>query len=125
MKKLLLTLMIGGLISTVAVAQEKAASTTQQTPQQQKAEWDKKVKSELNLSADQAVKYDALGKEYGEKFDGILSDASLTDDAKKEKKMALKKEKEARLFEILTPEQQTKYKELVQKKMKDAKPGGN
>jgi len=124
MKKLLLTLMIGGLISTVAVAQEKSATTTQQTPQQQKAEWDKKLKSELNLSADQTVKYDALGKEYGDKFDVIMNDASLTDDVKKEKKMALKKEKESKLFEFLTPDQQTKYKELVQKKMKEMKPGG-
>jgi Spy/CpxP family protein refolding chaperone len=48
----------------------------------------------------------------------LKADASLTDDARKEKKMALKKEKEAKLAEFLTPEQQAKYKELVEKKMK-------
>lgn len=125
MKKLFLSLIIGGLISTAAVAQDTKTSTNppQQTPQQQKAEWDKKVKSELNLTPDQVVKWDALGKEYGDKFEALSNDASLTEDAKKEKKMALKKEKETKLNEFLTPEQQTKYKELVQKKMKEAKPG--
>ena len=34
--------------------------------------------------------------------------------------MALKKEKQARLFEFLTPEQQTRYTEMVDKKMKEA-----
>ena len=49
-----------------------------------------------------------------------MQDASLTKDVQKERKMALKKEREAKLFEFLTPEQQTRYRELVDKKMKDA-----
>jgi hypothetical protein len=49
----------------------------------------------------------------------VMKDASLTTDAQKEKKMALKKEKETKLFEFLTPEQQTKYKELVEKMKKE------
>lgn len=123
MKRLFLSLIVGGMISTAAMAQDSKTATNpqQQTPQQQKAEWDKKVKADLNLTTEQAVKYDALGKEYGEKFDAIMNDASLTDDAKKEKKMALKKEKETKLNEFLTPDQQAKYKELVQKKMKEMK----
>ena len=55
-------------------------------------------------------------------------DATTTDkEALKEKKMALKKEKEAKLLAILTAEQQTKYKELIEKKKKEmeAKPSGN
>lgn len=125
MKKLILSLLIGGLISTAAVAQDSKTSTNppQQTPQQQKLEWEKKVKSELNLNPEQVTKFDALSKEYGDKFDALQNDASLTDEAKKEKKMALKKEKETKLNEFLTPEQQAKYKEMVQKKMKETKPG--
>ena len=33
--------------------------------------------------------------------------------------MALKKEKETKMMEFLTAEQQTKYKELMEKKKKD------
>jgi hypothetical protein len=34
--------------------------------------------------------------------------------------MALKKEKQAKLMEVLSAEQQAKYKEMVEKKKKDA-----
>ena len=33
--------------------------------------------------------------------------------------MALKKEKEAKLFEFLTPDQQNKYRELIEQKKKE------
>jgi ATP-dependent Clp protease ATP-binding subunit ClpB len=38
---------------------------------------------------------------------------------------ALKKEKEGKLFEFLTPEQQQQYKTLVEQKMKDMKKPSN
>jgi hypothetical protein len=117
MKKLLLLVLMSGIIS-IAFAQETKAVKPD------KAEWDKKIKTELNLTQDQIVKYDALSKEYGEKMEGLTKDASLTKEVQKEKKMALKKEKEAKLFEFITPEQQTKYKELIDKK-KAEKPGGS
>jgi hypothetical protein len=79
---------------------------------QDRAAWEKKFKEDLKLTAEQSEKYDALSKEYGEKISAIANDASLDKDAQKEKKMGLKKEKEAKFLEILTPEQQTKYKEL-------------
>jgi hypothetical protein len=37
--------------------------------------------------------------------------------------MALKKEKEGKLFEFLTADQQATYKELIEKKKKESKPG--
>jgi len=49
----------------------------------------------------------------------ISQDATLSKDVQKEKKMALKKEKETKLFEFLTAEQQTTYKELIEKKKKE------
>ncbi len=111
MKKLLLLLAIGGLVGTTSFAQDKSKDA-------QKEEWDKKVKEELKLNPDQIAKYDALGKEYGPKMEAIKSDASLTKEAQKEKLMVLKKEKESKLFEFLTPEQQTKYKQLKEEMMK-------
>jgi hypothetical protein len=117
MKKLLLLVLMSAVIG-IAFGQD------QKTAKPDKAEWDKKVKTELNLTQDQVVKYDALCKEYDEKIDGLMKDASLTKEVQKEKKMALKKEKEAKFFEFITPEQQTKYKELIAKK-KAEKPSGS
>jgi Spy/CpxP family protein refolding chaperone len=125
MKKFVVLFAMMAIVSAGAYAQSQPAQdpqkSTQQDPQkaaQEKAEWDRTVKAELKLTPDQITKYDAVGKEFGEKIEALKADASLTDDARKEKKMALKKEKEAKLAEFLTPEQQAKYRELVEKKMK-------
>ena len=48
-------------------------------------EWDKKVKTELNLTADQVTKYDAIVLEYSGKMDALVKDANLTKEAKKNK----------------------------------------
>ena len=116
MKKLLLLLAITGLVTATSFAQDKPKDM-----QKEKAEWDKKVKEELKLNPDQTAKYDALSKEYSEKMTAVYGDASLSKDAQKEKMMTLKKEKEEKLFAFLTPEQQTKYKALVDEKMKKMK----
>lgn len=101
------------------------AQMDQKDYKKEKAEWDNKIKQELKLSTEQLVKYDALNKEYDEKFTAIAQDAALTKDAQKERKMALKKEKEGKFFEFLTTEQQTKYRELVDQKKKEMeKPAG-
>jgi len=115
MKKLLLFMCAITLTATIAVAQQP------KDYKQERTEWEKKVKTELKLTADQTTKYDALNTEYNTKMDALAQDASLSMDAQKEKKMALKKEKEGKLFEFLTPEQQEKYKALVEQKMKDMK----
>jgi Spy/CpxP family protein refolding chaperone len=100
--------------ATAAMAQDQ-----QKDMKKEKTEWEKKVKDELNLTTEQAEKYDALCKEYDEKFTAVAQDASLTKDEQKEKKLALKKEKNDKFNEFLTPEQQAKYKEMVDKKMKE------
>jgi len=115
MKKLLLFTLAIVVTATVAVAQQ------QKDYKQERTEWEKKVKTELKLTADQTTKYDALNTEYDAKMDALAQDASLSMDAQKEKKMALKKEKEGKLFEFLTSEQQGQYKTLVDQKMKDMK----
>ena len=125
MKRLFLMLMATALIASVAVAQENKNADMKASH----AEWEKKLKDELKLTPEQTAKYDALSKEYSAKIEATLQDASLNKDAQKEKKMALKKEKETKLFEILTPEQQTTYKNLLEKKKKEmeskSKPAGS
>ncbi len=142
MKRLFLFAIIAVMMSTVIVAQEtkdksgpdqKAAveqKDAKKAPDMKamRAEWEKKIKDELKLTPDQSAKFDALNKEYNDKMEAIGQDASLDKDAQKEKKTVLKKEKETKFFEMLTPEQQTAYKELMEKRKKEmetkeAKPG--
>lgn len=122
MKKLLLFVFMTSVMATAAMAQEqKDVKQVKHAKEMKKdqADWDKKVKDELKLTDEQAAKYDALSAEYKAKIDAVLQDASLTKDVQKERKMALKKEKQAKLYEFLTPEQQAKYQEMVDKKMKE------
>ncbi len=125
MKKIMLLMVATALVSTAALAQLEQKDPKDH--QKEKTEWENKIKTELNLTQDQVVKIDALNKEYNEKFEAIAKDASLTPDAQKEKKMALKKEKETKFNELLTAEQQAKYKELIEKKKKEMsnKPSGS
>jgi Spy/CpxP family protein refolding chaperone len=117
MKKLLLMFAVTAFIGTAAVAQDQ-----KQDHAKQKAEWQQKIKDDLKLTPEQAAKFDALNKEYDPKFDALGSDATLTKEAQKEKKIALKKEKEAKLQEFLTAEQRTKYKEIMERKKTEMKP---
>jgi len=141
MKKLLLLSIGIAMITTAAMAQDqkqeqkavtevKPAAQEQKTqeqkdPKQARAEWEKQLKADLKLTDEQAGKFEALNKEYNDKMDALMQDASfasLDKEAQKEKKMALKKEKETKLLEFLTPEQQTTYKTIIEKKMKEMQP---
>jgi Spy/CpxP family protein refolding chaperone len=128
MKKIMLLMSAVALVSTVALAQpEQKVQKDQKDYKKERAEWETKIKTELNLTTDQVAKFDALSKEYNEKLEAIAQDATLTPDAQKEKKMALKKEKETKFLELLTTEQQAKYKEIMEKKKKEMsnKPSGS
>jgi len=128
MKKILLSAAIVSASVCAAYAQDQ--KTTQQAPpvvkqNDQKAhqakqaqEWENLLKTELNLTEEQQAKLAAINKDFNSKKEVILNDPTLSDDAKKEKKMALKKDKEAKTMEVLNPEQQVKYKQLVEEKMK-------
>ena len=117
MKKLVMTFLLGALVSGFVMAQDQKDQKTDHK------EWDKKVKTELKLTGDQLTKYDAISTEYEGKMETLKKDASLSPDAQKQKKMELKSEKQAKLFEFFTPEQQTKYKELVEQKKAAKSPG--
>jgi len=127
MKKLLLLSFIAAFLTAPAFAQE-----TKKDKQKDHSEWQQKIKDELKLSSDQIALWDALNKVYKEKVDAVKADASLDEAAQKAKKTELKKEKEAKFLEILNPDQQVKYKEMLEKKKKEAeavkdgtKPAGN
>lgn len=54
-----------------------------------------------------------------------MNDATLAKEDQKAKKMGLKKEKETKMMEFLTAEQQTKYKEIMEKKKKEMEAKGS
>ena len=85
----------------------------------QAQDWENQLKTELKLTDDQATKIAIIDKDFKDKKEAVMKDASLNDDARKEKKEALKKEREAKFMEVLTPDQQTKYKQLLEAKMKE------
>jgi len=129
MKKILLSAVIVSASVCAAYAQDQ--KTTQQAPPvvkendvkaqqaKQAQEWENLLKTELKLTDEQSTKLTAINKEFYAKKEAILNDVTLSDDAKKEKKTALKKDKEAKTLEVLSPEQQAKYKQLVEEKMKE------
>jgi hypothetical protein len=120
MKKVFFLIMAFAFVGTAAMAQLE-----QKDHKKSQEEWDKKVKEDLKLTTDQVAKYDALNKEYSEKMSVVAQDATLSKETQKERKMALKKEKEAKLFEFLTPDQQNKYRELIEQKKKAMEKSAN
>lgn len=128
MKKIMLFAVITSASVCTAYAQgQKTNQTPPQTVKEvdqksyeakQAGDWDNLLKTELKLTDEQSTKIAVINNEFNQKKQAIVNDASLSDDAKKEKKEALKKEREAKFAEVLTPEQQTKYKQLTDAKMK-------
>jgi hypothetical protein len=139
MKKTLALALVAAMFSIPAFSQDQ--KTEQKTTTDQKAvpaqvqkddqktqkvnaaqDWENKIKTELNLTPEQVEKFNAMSKDFAAKKDEIAKDQTLNDDQRKEKKMALMKDKEAKLLEILTPDQQAKYKQLkadMEKKQKE------
>jgi Spy/CpxP family protein refolding chaperone len=116
MKKLFLFLVFAALLAAPAFAQE----SKDKDKQKDYSEWQKKIKDELQLTDEQVAKWDAISKQCKDKIDAVKMDASLDDETKKARKTELKKEKETMFVELLSPEQQAKYKVMLEKKKKEA-----
>jgi hypothetical protein len=124
MKKLFLMSAFAALLACPAFSQE----TKEKDKQKEYSEWQKKIKDELKLSEEQLVKWDTLNKEYKEKIDAAVQSAGDNKEAQKIRKMEVKKEKDVKFMEMLSPEQLAKYKEMIEQKKKESeapKPAGN
>lgn len=119
MKKIVMSMLMLATVTGTVVARDNSGSSTSKSYAQTQDDWEKKLRDDLKLTPDQAPKYDAVTKEFKTKIEALKQDVTLTKEAMKEKKMTLMKEKETRLFEFLTTEQQAKYKEWIDKKKKD------
>lgn len=94
-----------------------AKEVDQKAMQAKKAqEWNELLRTELKLTDEQVTKIADLNKAFGERRQAIHNNTTLTEETKSEKKMALKKAWDAQFLNILTPEQQVRYKELLEAK---------
>ena len=72
----------------------------------------KKMAKELDLSTDQQGKIESIHKQTGDAMRAVHDDTTLSEEQKREKSKALRKSSEEQVHALLTPEQQTKAKEL-------------
>ncbi len=122
MKRILLLTMIAGFFATSASSQTISTTPTevrQDVKQSSPTDWEKRITTDLKLTPDQITKWEILNKEYKVKIDEVMKASDLTKEAQKAKKMELKKEKEEQFMQLLTPEQQSRYKLIIELKKKE------
>jgi Spy/CpxP family protein refolding chaperone len=73
----------------------------------------------LNLTDDQRQQFRAIGQRTRQQAMSIRSDSSLSDDQKKEKLQALRKQSHQEMFAILTPEQKAQLKQMREQRQKE------
>lgn len=72
-----------------------------------------KLVTELGLSAEQEIKYNRIISDHQSKMAGVQANQSLSDAAKRAQIDNLEKQKHTSIKAILTPQQSTKYDQLV------------
>ena len=130
MKRTFLTaLIIGALVCTAVAQDHKVVATSTDAPVAKEAdkkadatkaakEWQDLLNTELKLTDEQKQKIADMDKAFGERRQAIHNNPELSDETKKERKVALLKAREAQFLKLLTPEQQARYNELVAAKHK-------
>ena len=73
----------------------------------------------LNLTDAQKQQFQQISKDTRKQGMAIRQDSSLSEDQKKEKMLALRKQAHQQMFGILTPEQKDKLKEMREQHKKD------
>lgn len=72
-----------------------------------------KLVADLGLSAEQEIKYNRIISDHQSKMAGVQANQSLSDAAKRTQLDNLEKQKHTSIKAILTPQQSTKYDQLV------------
>lgn len=106
MKKLFLSLIILASVSLTAFSQK---SENRRGNRQNAAK-------ELNLTEDQQQKMKSINEDFKSKIDALKADQSLSKEAKQDKMKELFGTKRTEMQALLTPEQQTKMKEMREKR---------
>jgi Spy/CpxP family protein refolding chaperone len=80
----------------------------------------------LNLTEEQRQKFREIGQHSRQQAMSISRDSSLTDDQKREKLLALRKQSHQEMFGVLTPEQKEQLKQMREQMQKEhSKSPGN
>ncbi len=82
----------------------------------EKVSW---MAKELNLTSDQQASLKPILENQQKQIDAIWSDSSLTDEAKKAKKMEIKSSTNAQINALLNSEQQAKFASMQQANKKE------
>ncbi len=73
----------------------------------------------LNLTDQQRQQFQQISQRTRQQAMSIRGDSSLTDDQKKEKLQALRKQSHQEMFAVLTPEQKEQLKQMREERQKD------
>ena len=110
----LFTLLLA-LAGSNALADDKKADHGKTMTVDQKLD---KISQELNLTADQRAQLKPILEDQMKQYEAISNDTSLSEDAKKGKKMSLKKSFQAQMQSVLTAEQRQKWEAMSAPKPK-------
>jgi periplasmic protein CpxP/Spy len=77
----------------------------------------------LNLTDAQKQQFQQIGRDMRKQGMAIRQDSSLTNDQKKEKMQAVRKEAHQKMFSALTPEQKEQLKQMREQHQKDQEKG--
>ena len=77
----------------------------------------------LNLTDAQKEQFQKIGKDMRKQGMAIRQDSSLTDEQKKEKTQALRKQAHQQMFSVLTPEQKEQLKQMREQHKKEQEKG--
>lgn len=110
MKKSLLPFALGMLLACTASvsAQDKKGERKASSPEERM----KRMADALQLTDEQKTKLAPIMKEEGEKLRAIYQDQSTPREERAKKMQAARKETDAKVKPILTPEQAAKYEKL-------------
>ncbi|MCH5596773.1 Spy/CpxP family protein refolding chaperone [Niabella ginsengisoli] len=118
------TIFLAAMISAFSITSTFAQDAP---PKEKKEQGERKggqrgnMYEDLNLSQDQKDKMKTIDDEQKTKYQTLRDDKSLSDDARKEKMMELRKARMEKVNGILTPEQKTK----MEAKMKERRSRGD
>lgn len=77
----------------------------------------------LNLTSAQKEQFQQIGRDMRKQGMAIRQDSSLSNDQKKEKMQAVRKEAHQKMFSVLTPEQKEQLKQMREQHQKDQERG--
>lgn len=118
MKKLLLTVIVGLLLTITGNAQPQGGRG-QFNPEEMVKRQTEQMVADLDLNKEQIPKVEAINKKYSEKTQQIFQNGDGDRSKNREKMESLRNEKNVELKTVLTKAQYTKFIELEEKRIEE------